>query len=333
MEISQSSSIPKYLQEEDNNLSQECKQILSSLPKEKGWAEPNLYKYQGFWYPSWQFQGVVESQKHFQAQDSDVFLVSSPKCGTTWLKALAFTIINRSSFPINTSHPLMTKNPHQIVPCLELDFSSKNDQFYTSFPFSSSPRLISTHLPYVSLPNCVQNSLCKVVYISRNPKDVFISLWHFMNNLRESHLSSNSKEEVFDMFCKGVSLFGPFWDHVLEYWKESLKRPKKVLFLRYEDMKEEARIYVKKLGEFLDCSFSFEEEKEGLIDEIINLCSFENMRNLEVNKSGKLPSGVEHKAFFRQGKVGNWKNELTHQMIHKLNCLSQDKFHGSGLQI
>ena len=34
-------------------------------------------------------------------------------------------------------------------------------------------------------------------------------------------------------------------------------------------------------------SFSLEEEKEGMVQKIIDLCSFENLSNLEVNKSGQ----------------------------------------------
>ena len=42
-----------------------------------------------------------------------------------------------------------------------------------------------------------------------------------------------SLDETFEMYCKGVIEFGPFWDHMLGYWKESIERPHKVLFLNY----------------------------------------------------------------------------------------------------
>ncbi|GMP77940.1 hypothetical protein CsSME_00034047 [Camellia sinensis var. sinensis] len=120
------------------------------------------------------------------------------------------------------------------------------------------------------------------------------------------------------MFCRGVCLYGPFWDHVLGYWKESLEKPQKVLFLKYEGMKEEPTIHLKRLAEFMGCSFSLEEETLGVLDEISRLCSFDHVNSLEVNKNGKLSSVMENKALFRRGEVGDWKNYLTDKMV---NCL------------
>ena len=74
------------------------------------------------------------------------------------------------------------------------------------------------------------------------------------------------------------------WDHVLSYWKDNLEKPQKVFFLKYEEMKEQPTIHLKQLAEFLGCSFSPEEEAKGIVNDIINLCSFNNLSNLEVNK-------------------------------------------------
>ncbi|KAA8529298.1 hypothetical protein F0562_033903 [Nyssa sinensis] len=183
----------------------------------------------------------------------------------------------------------------------------------------TSPRLFSTHLPFVSLPKSVNDSACKLIYLCRNPRDTFVSLWHFTNKLRPQSLGTNSLEEVFDRFCRGVSLYGPFWDHVLGYWKESLEKPQKLHFLQYEEMKEQPTVHLRKIAEFLGCPFSAEEEAKGVVDEILELCSFDNLSNLEVNKTGKLSSGEENKAFFRRGEVGDWKNYLSSEMVARLN--------------
>ena len=145
-------------------------------------------------------------------------------------------------------------------------------------------------------------------------------------------MGSNPLEDVFDKFCRGVSLCGPFWDHVLGYWMESLENPEKILFLKYEEMKAEPHVHLKRLAEFLVCPFSQEEESKGVVDGILRLCSFETLSSLEVNKNGKLSSGEENSAFFRRGEVGDWVNYLTAEMVGRLNRITEEKFHGSGLK-
>ncbi|XP_059655643.1 cytosolic sulfotransferase 12-like [Cornus florida] len=328
MPTSQPLPPPKYV--EEDVVTQECKDLLSSLPKERGWVATYLYQYQGFWHHPRQLQGVLSCQQHFQAQDTDILLVTTPKSGTTWLKALLFALVNRTRYPDTQTHPLLTNNPHILVPFLELKLYLENKvPDLTSF---ASPRLFATHLPFLSVPKSVGDSECKLVYLCRNPRDTFVSLWHFTNKLRPQNTGTNSLEEVFDLFCRGVSLYGPFWDHVLGYWKESLENPQKVLFLKYEDMKATPTVHLRRLAEFLGCAFSAEEETKGVLDELLRLCSFDNLSNLEVNVNGKLPSGEENKAFFRRGEVGDSNNYLTAEMIDQFDQIIEEKLHGSGLK-
>lgn len=320
-------SLPLYLRAE--GLTQEYRRLIPSLPTEKGWVASHLHQYQGFWHTTRQLQAVMTCQNHFQAKDNDILLVTTPKSGTTWLKAMVFALMNRVKYPNLESHPLMAESPHVLVPFLELVFYV--DGRVADFTNFTSPRLFGTHLPLISLPDSVKNSPCKLVYLCRNPKDTFVSLWHFTNRLRINGMGDNSLEETFDKFIRGVSLYGPFWDHVLGYWKESLEKPERVFFMKYEDIKEQPKAQLMRLAQFLGRPFSSEEEASGVVDGILKLCSFDNLSNLEVNKTGKLSSGEDFKAFFRRGEVGDAKNYLTPYMMEKLNQITEKKFHGSGL--
>ena len=66
----------------------------------------------------------------------------------------------------------------------------------------------------------------------------------------------------------------------------NLESPEMILFLKYEDLKNETAHGVKKIAEFIGYPFSLEEEDKSAVQKIINLCSFQNMLSLEVNKSG-----------------------------------------------
>ncbi|KAL2326317.1 hypothetical protein Fmac_025375 [Flemingia macrophylla] len=304
--------------------------LILSLPREKGWAVPFLYLFQDFWYPARAIQGVINSQKYFQAKDGDVVVASFPKSGTTWLKALTFAIVNRQHFSSHKNHPLLTSNPHQLVPFLDLVFSG---DFHDRISNMAEPRLFGTHIPFPSLPKSIQESNCKVIYICRNPFDTFISCWYFFNKIKLESLPELTMKEGFEMYCKGIIGAGPWWNHMLCYWKESIDRPNKVLFLKYEDLKDDISFHVKRVAEFLGCPFTQDEEISGVIESVINLSSFEKMKDLEVNKSGTVGfiRNIEKKYFFRKAEVGDWVNYFSLPMRETLSKIIAEKFSGSGL--
>ncbi|KAJ4967500.1 hypothetical protein NE237_019349 [Protea cynaroides] len=319
--------------EEEENIErtfQGYKQLVSNLPNEEG-SEffDQICLYQGFWIADVHCQGVIAVQNHFKARSTDIIGATNPKSGTTWIKALLFAIVNRSKYPIN-NHPLLSENPHGLVPCIEIDLYNGRIPDLEILP---SPRIFQTHISYTSLPQSMIDSGSRIVYISRNPKDAFVSLWHFKNKLR-AVLSKPplTFTEDFEKFCKGVSLSGPFWDHALGYWKASLERPQHVLFIKYEELHEDPVLHLKRIAQFVGYPFSSEEEKEGMVDEILKLCSFETLSNLKVNKIGKIVgTPFPNEAFFRKGMVGDCTNYLTSEMIERLDQITEEKCHGYGL--
>lgn len=75
--------------------------------------------------------------------------------------------------------------------------------------------------------------------------------------------------------------------------------------MRYEELKAEPRAHIKRLAEFLDCPFTEEEERRGMVDKILELCSMRNLSGLEINKTGKRWTGVDFKSFYRKGEVAD----------------------------
>ncbi|PQP93690.1 flavonol sulfotransferase-like [Prunus yedoensis var. nudiflora] len=293
-------------QEEKKDVLQNCEEIISTLSKDRGWGTDHYYQYESFWYPQIFLEGVIWAQANFRARDNDIFLATFPKCGTTWVKALMFAIQNRENYDFS-SHPLLTKSPHDCVPYIELLAHQDNPIDYLDA--MASPRFLATHIPHRSLPKSILNSA-----------------------------SSSSIEEGFELFCKGIALSGPFWDNVLGYWEASLENPEKVLFLKFEDIKIDTECSVKRLAEFMGLPFSSKEEQEGAVREIIKLCSFDNLSNLEVNKSGTFGVGSKtdgkfsNDVFFRRGQTGDSKNHLTPEMLDRLDKITKQKLGASGLK-
>ncbi|KAF5181352.1 Cytosolic sulfotransferase [Thalictrum thalictroides] len=301
--------------------------LLSQLPKAKWLNKYDLYQWEGLWYFPAHIESTLAFQTTFEARDDDVIIASSPKAGTTWLKALVSSILNEWNNNSDELDPLTKENPHNIVMSLEgLIYLLNLKPDLSGIP---SPRIFHTHLPYHVLPESIKKSKCKIVYIARNPKDTFVSLWHFMNTLKPEDQDLYPIDQAFEDFCKGIHFFGPYNDHVLAYWNESLKCPKKVHFLKYEDLKKDPKEQVKKLGEFLEKPFVNDEE----VDQVLWRCSIERLQNLEVNVSGSFPFGLRHSSFFRLGVVGDWKNCFTKEMSDRLDHIARSKFEGSGLNL
>ncbi|KAL3840914.1 hypothetical protein ACJIZ3_025505 [Penstemon smallii] len=301
------------------------RELISTLPKEERWSSSSdLYQYQGFWYPLIMLDRILSLQQHhFQPLPaSDLIMIA----------ALCFAISTRTS---NQTSPLITNLPHALIPILEFTHPKSPTTTTTT---TTSPRFLSTHLPLASLPESILSSGCKFIYICRDPKDTFVSLWHYerqITNLSPNEESMNLVRE-FDRFCQGKVALGPYLDHVLGFYKASTDNPDKFLFLKYEEVKGDTVYYVKKLADFMDMSFTDEEEAEGLPQKIAKLCSFEDMSNLEVNKNGKThligPYEVDNSAYFRKGQIGDWKNYLTPEMVDRIDRLEEEKLKGSGFK-
>ncbi|KQK05176.1 hypothetical protein BRADI_2g18500v3 [Brachypodium distachyon] len=287
--------------------------------------------------------GILGAHKRFEPRPSDVFLASFPKSGTTWLMALTFTTLNRTKHPpCDPDHPLRHRNPHDCVKFLEMAFSLSGDKgnVFAELP---SRRVIATHMPYSLLPECItaKGSGRGIVYICRDPKDALVSMWLFTKKKMAAIVAGSNDEdkppaatsftieEAFELFCDGRCICGPQWHHVVGYWEESRKRPEKVLFLRYEEMLRDPVGNVRKLAEFMGCTFSDEEEAAGVVEQIVELCSIDVLKNVEVNKNGT-QEFVKNESFFRKGVAGDWSNHMTPVMAARLDKIVEDALQGSG---
>lgn len=165
--------ISKNLHRDD----EESKGLISSLPSDVDFDGTKLFKYQGCWYNDKTLQRILNFQKGFKPQDTDIIVASFPKSGTTWLKALTVALLERSKHSsYDDDHPLLLDNPHGLVPFLELRlFAETSKPDLTNI--SSSPRLFSTHVAFQTLREALKNCPCKIVYVWRNVKDALVSFW------------------------------------------------------------------------------------------------------------------------------------------------------------
>ncbi|KAH0903623.1 hypothetical protein HID58_043126, partial [Brassica napus] len=170
----------------------------------------------------------------------------------------------------HSSNPLLKSNPHDLVPFIEGELSLVPQ--VDDVANDNGNTLFSTH---ISRMDCYPNQ-----FRSR------VVRWSDSGPL-------NTLEESFDMFCRGFSFYGPYLDHVMSYWNAYQENPDQILFLKYETIRADTLPYVKRLAEFMGYGFTAEEEKKGVVEEVVNLCSFETLKNLEANKGEKDREGTE----------------------------------------
>uniref|UniRef100_A0A667WJW4 Sulfotransferase n=1 Tax=Myripristis murdjan TaxID=586833 RepID=A0A667WJW4_9TELE len=91
------------------------------------------------------------------------------------------------------------------------------------------------------------------------------------------------------------------------FWEEREKR--NILYLFYEDMKENPRREVERIMQYLDLSLS-----DDVISRIVELTSFKSMKENPMANYTFIPKPVfDHSIspFMRKGEVGDWTNHFT----------------------
>ncbi|CAN1185304.1 Flavonol sulfotransferase-like [Linum perenne] len=181
---------------------------------------------------------------------------------------------------------MLTKmNSHLCVPYLESDENDPSSKMVTE-----QSQLLGTHIPYSYLPDSIKND-CKLGYIIRDPKETLVSQWHFFNKIFKDNQDPLTLERAAEIFYSGEIAFSPYWDHVLEYWEASQRSAEKVMFIKYEDLRHYPKPHVRKLASFLGKPFG-DHNDDAQVENVIWRSSFDRLKDLDVNKTGKSYSVV-----------------------------------------
>ncbi len=223
--------------------------------KVKMLQEHRLYNNDGLTLPAYVSPERLKELKSFRLYPDDVFVVSYPKCGTTWTQQIVKLIRTKGhqdDTAIRYSVPWLEKN------VISLDCSN-----------IIKPRGFKSHMPYNRFPLGNPPELpCKFIYVARNPKDCATSFYYHTETV---FFPGIDKETYWKKFMEGELEFGDYFDHVLSWWAH--KDDCNVLFLKYEDMKKDLASCVSKIASFIEADVSGE-----IIEQIVAQTTFENMK-------------------------------------------------------
>uniref|UniRef100_A0A3B1K3Y6 Sulfotransferase n=1 Tax=Astyanax mexicanus TaxID=7994 RepID=A0A3B1K3Y6_ASTMX len=237
----------------------------------------------------------------FEPDPTDLLIATYPKAGTTWAQEIVDLLLHNGDSEACKRGPTVDR-----FPFLEIQYPPPIPSGLDLLKKMKPPRFIKTHLPIQLVPEGFWKHKCKVIYVARNAKDNLVSYYHF-HRMNKAQPDPGTWDEYIQNFMRGKLAWGSWYDHVKGYWKEREK--KNILYLFYEDMKENPRQAVEQIMRYLDLSVS-----EEVIEKIVQLTSFNSMKDNPMANYTFIPKIMfDHSvsAFMRKGEVGDWTNHFT----------------------
>ncbi|XP_037611726.1 sulfotransferase 2B1-like [Sebastes umbrosus] len=146
--------------------------------------------------------------------------------GTTWMQEIVPLIMSGGD-PASVETLLQWRR----VPWLELDETS-----ILNLEQRPSPRILCTHFQYNMMPPSFFEVKPKVIYVMRNPKDVFTSSFHYCG-MASYLVNPGPQGEFLHKFLDGKVMFGSWFDHVKGWLNAEDKE--RIMHISYEEMKME----------------------------------------------------------------------------------------------
>jgi hypothetical protein len=210
----------------------------------------------------------------------DVFLVSYPKSGNTWLRFLIGNALTNNQCNFN--------NIGNIIPDIYQNWEACNQ--------ISRPRIMKSHLPYTS-------KMKRVIYVVRDGRDVAVSYYFHLQKKKKIN-KNMAFDEYLNDFNRGLinARLGSWNTHVLS-WLNQASTDR--LVVKYEDLREDTITEFRKILDFIGL-----QKNNDDISSAITSSDFKRMQALEQEQ----PSAYHDFAntdssirFMRAGKVGGWK--------------------------
>ncbi|XP_035590315.1 sulfotransferase 2B1-like isoform X2 [Oncorhynchus keta] len=261
-------------------------------------TEAELYtEYKGVYLPTYLHpQGSLKYYEEFTFRHDDILIVTYPKSGTTWMQEIVPLVQSGGDLT-----PVLTVPNWDRVPWLE-----ETRACVLNLEQRASPRLFSTHYHYNMMPASFFTVKPKVIYVMRNPKDVFTSSYHYYG-MASFLVQPGTQDQFLQKFLNGKVMFGSWFDHVIGWL--NAKDQDRTMYISYEEMIFDLSDSVSKISQFMGKSLDSE-----VIEKIADHCVFKNMKQNKMSNYSLVPNEFMDRnksEFLRKGIAGDWKNQLT----------------------
>ena len=270
---------------------------------------------------------------NFKLRPDDVWIVTYPKCGTTWTQEILWQIIN--DLDLETVKKTKSQervpfleiggiNPKSVSEAVEKPPFVKDPILFADNMPSTKPRVIKSHLTFEMLPPKLLET-CKVVYVCRNPKDQIVSFYK-MHELVAPEMGDAPFGDFADLVRDGDIIYGSYWDHLKSGW--SRQNHPNMKFIWFEDLKRDTPGQIKGIGEFLGRNLTKEQ-----INALCHSTNIDTMRVMSANVATDEKEKKFAEKFFRKGKVGNWTEYFEGKKLEEFNKWIEENLKGTGISI
>lgn len=221
---------------------------------------------------------------HASIRQSDVFLCTYPKSGTTWLGFLLAQVLKPDE-----AEPLDLKSFGKYVPDVNLLYTKRGS--LARYADLADPRFFLCHATHDA-------KLAKVVYVVRDPRDTMVSYWHY-----RKFLSPDFNQSLGE-YLAGTDHWPCDWDAHVAGWLLPRRHPG-LLLVKYEDLHRDAAAVLRGVLEFAGVEVSADR-----IAAAVEASGFDRMRAAEDRGGVHGKAGDPNERFVRKGRVGGWRDEL-----------------------
>lgn len=233
--------------------------------------------------------------RHRGLEPTDVMLGSYPRSGSTWMRFVLYEILTGESSSFDKVNAgLRGMSDYHQAPAL----------------LANNGRFIGTHEPY-------RPAYRRAVYLVRDVRDVALSEFAFEKNLG---IARDSMDLYLQEMLSGGKRHGSWQKHVESWLDSPLAQKGDLLFIRYEDLRQNSAEMFGQMVDFLRVSVS-----PAAIERAIANNTVQRMREKEdslYKQEGyshvpRRPlKGVEAGGrFIRSGAMGGWQQRLTSQQL------------------
>lgn len=170
----------------------------------------------------------------FLPRPSDVLIATYPKCGTTWMQQILHGLKTRGDMSFDE----ITLAVPWLEAAADMNIDPQSEQ-------AGEPRCYKTHLSWSQIPKGG-----RYIHIARNPRDALVSAYHFLAGWFFEAGAIDLDTYTHESFLDGRR-GEDYWSFLMSWW-ERRDNPD-VLFLFFEDMKQDLAGSIDQVARFIDC--------------------------------------------------------------------------------